>query len=42
MLDLYLNKESDYSEENTSYKEDFCSVILHLLQFEPEQKKNMW
>ena len=42
MLDLYFNKESDYSEENTSYKEDFRSTILHLLQFEPEQKKNMW
>ena len=27
MLDLYLNKESDYSEENTSYKEDFCSAL---------------
>ena len=26
-------------EENTSDKEDFCSTILQLFQFEPEQKK---
>ena len=37
---LYFNKESDYSEENTTdIKEDFRSTILQLFQFEPEQKK---
>ena len=41
MSDLYFNIESDYSEENTSDKEDFCSTI-QLFQFEPEQKKNVW
>ena len=39
MSDLYFNKESDYSEENISDKEDFRSAILQLFQFEPEQKK---
>ena len=39
MSDLYYDKESDYSEENTSGKEDFRSTILQLSQFEPEQKK---
>ena len=39
MLDLYFNKESDYSEENISDKEDFRSAILQFFQFEPEQKK---
>ena len=39
MSDLYFNKESDYSEENTSDNEDFHSTILQLFQFEPEQKK---
>ena len=42
MWDLYFNIESDYSEENTSDKGDFCSTILQLFQFEPEQKKNVW
>ena len=28
MSDLYSNEESDYSEENTSEDEDFCSTIL--------------
>ena len=37
---LYFNKESDYSEKNTTdIKEDFRSTILQLFQFEPEQKK---
>ena len=35
----YFNKESDYSEENISDKEDFRSAILQFFQFEPEQKK---
>ena len=39
MSDLYLNEESDYSEENTSDNEDFRSTILQPFQFEPEQKK---
>ena len=40
--DLYFNEESDYSEENTSDKDDFRYTILQLFQFEPEQKKNVW
>ena len=39
MFDLYFNEESDYSEENTSGNEDFCSTILQPFQFEPEKKK---
>ena len=44
MSDLYFNKESDYSEENTTMVEwkrqkGFHSTILQLFQFEPEQKK---
>ena len=37
MSDFCFNKESDYSEENTSNKEDCRSTILQLFQFEPEQ-----
>ena len=37
--DLYFNEKSDYSEENTSDNEVFCSTILQPFQFEPEQKK---
>ena len=37
---LYFNKETDYSEENTTdIKEDFRSAIFQLFQFESEQKK---
>ena len=36
--DLYLSKESDYSEENTSDNENFHSTIHQPFQFEPEQK----
>ena len=39
MSDLYFNEESDYSEENTSDNEYFCSTILQPFQFEHEQKK---
>ena len=39
MSDLYLNEESDYSEENTSDNEDFQSIILQPFQFEPKQTK---
>ena len=39
MSDLYLNEESDYSEENTSDNEDFRSAIFQPFQFEPKQKK---
>ena len=39
MSDLYLNDESDYSEENTSDNENFPSTILQPFQFNPEQKK---
>ena len=39
MACLYFDEESDYSEENTRYNEDFWSTILQLFQFEPEQKK---
>ena len=39
MSDLYFNKESDNSEENTTENEDFHSTILQPFQFEPEQKK---
>ena len=38
-MDFYFNEESDYSEENTSDNEDFCSTILQQFQFQPEQKK---
>ena len=48
MSDIYLKKESDYemkwksdySEENTSDSEDFCSTIFQPFQFEPEHNKN--
>ena len=33
------NEDSDYSEENTSGNEDFCSAILESFQFELELKK---
>ena len=39
MSDLYFNEESDYSKENTSTNEDFCSTNLKPLQFGSEQKK---
>ena len=39
---LYFNEENDYSEENTSENEAFCSTIFQPFQFEPEQKKNVW
>ena len=39
MSDLYFNKESDYSVENTSGNEGFHSAILQLFQFQPKQKK---
>ena len=42
MSDLYYNEESYYSKENTCISEGFPSTILQLLQFEPEQKKNVW
>ena len=42
MSHLYFNEESDYSEQNTSGNEYFCSTTLQPLQFEPEQKKNVW
>ena len=29
MLHLYFNEEKDYSEENTSENEVFCSTMLH-------------
>ena len=32
-------EESDYSEENKSDNEDFCSIIFQSFQFEPEWKK---
>ena len=32
-------EESDYSEENKSDNEDFCSTIFQSFQFEPEWKK---
>ena len=41
MLDFYFNKESDYSEENISDKEDFRSAILQFFQFEPNRKKRV-
>ena len=37
--DLYFSEERNYSEENTSDNENFCSTILQTFQFEPEQKK---
>ena len=37
--DLYFNEETDHSEENASDNENFCSTILQLFQFEPQQKK---
>ena len=39
MSDLCFNEESDYPEENTSDNENFCCTIL---QFVPEQRKNVW
>ena len=36
---LCVNRESDYSEENTGDKEDLRSTILEPFQFEPEQNK---
>ena len=36
---LYFNKENDYSEEDTSDNEHFCSTILQQFLFQPEQKK---
>ena len=39
MLDLYFNDESDYSEENTSDNEDFCSTIFQPFQFEQLKKR---
>ena len=39
ILKIYFNEESDYSEENTSGNEDFCSTILQSSQFDPEQTK---
>ena len=39
MSDLYFNEEIDYSEEKENNNEDFCSTILQVFQFEPEQKK---
>ena len=41
MSHLYFNEESDYSEENTSDNEGFCSAILQQFQFESEQKKRV-
>ena len=35
---LYFNEESYYSEENICDNKVFCSTILQLFQFEPEQK----
>ena len=39
MSDLYSNKESDYSQKNTSDIEYFRSTIFQPFQFEPGQKK---
>ena len=39
MLDLYFNDERDYSEENTSDNEDFCSTIFQPFQFEQQKKR---
>ena len=39
MSHLYFNKESDYSEENTSDNEGFRPSILQSFQFTPEQDK---
>ena len=41
-IDLYFNKEVDYSEENASDNKDFCSTIREPFKFEPEKKKNVW
>ena len=41
MTDLCFNEESDYSEENTSDNEDFCSTILQLFQFKLNKKKRV-
>ena len=38
MLDLYINEENYYFEENASDNEDF-HTILQPFQFEPEQQK---
>ena len=40
MSELHFNKESDYSEKNTSDNENFRSTILQPFQFEPENQKN--
>ena len=40
MSELHFNKESDYSEKNTSDNENFHSTILQPVQFEPEKQKN--
>ena len=37
--DLCFNEESDYSEENKSHNEDFCSTILQSFQFDLNKKK---
>ena len=39
MSDLSFTEERNYSEENTSDNEDFCSTILQPFQFELEQEK---
>ena len=39
MSDLYFNKESDYSEQNTSGNEGFHSTILQ--PFAPEREGRM-
>ena len=38
-IDLYFNKEVDYSEENASRNKEFRSTIRESFQFEPEEKK---
>ena len=38
-IDLYFNKEVDYSEENASDNKGFCSTIREPFKFEPEKKK---
>ena len=34
-----MNKESDYSDENTSDNENLCSTILQTIQFDHERKE---
>ena len=36
---IYINEETDYSEENTSDNEDFRSTIFQPFTFDSEQKK---